>query len=621
MIDNNTRELIQWFDTDKTIAKDIIQNYEVWIEANYKDRISLVGKDIMLDSKPIDINLECAKIAQDMFDDIRIKSKSNIKLVLKALANKNLVLPKDKTEAGEESVSESFLEEYTEINTNIDEELNELISDIDAQEDSEWDIYKKWKKNDCMYIRNKEGDITGVDCCHMNLVEWLANFPLTKHLYYNKVRQSIIYNGHEIQDADLFAILDLCNKYLSKTLSSFNSIKNAVYAYAYRNRENYLYDYIKNLNYVDDGKDYIEIALKDMLNCEDLDEYYDLYYEELKIHAIAYMKRVIMKEELSIPTKFDSVLTLCSKVGGSGKTTFFEKLYDFEGNGNSFCYTVAGSDFAPNNKDFIIQTHKYGCVCIDEVDMRRGLVNSIKGYMSKQKDEFRLPYGYTSCNHIRGFVISATSNNTDFLKDYTTNFERRWMIIHISETIANHKNVNKLFEEGFRDKFWAQIKHIYDTEEVETWIDENTILGQKLKKLQKEYKYYETDNSYQMLDNFLSSDFYFYDKTNDKPSIEELIRQYMYDGDMNEYINIHNGIVSQKKMQDHYIMKPEDRELGPMPFKLDFISAADMNVLKSKLGLDVSPQGIRVHLEPMGWIKKNYSVNGKTMLGYKQIGS
>lgn len=615
MIDDNTKELIEWFDTDKTIAKDIIQNYEVWIEANYKDRLTLVGKDIMVDDKPIDINLECAKIAQAMFDDIRIKSKSNIKIVLKALANKNLTI--SKTDANDDSISETFLEEYTEINSNIDNELSELLTDIDNQEDSEWDTYKKWKKNDCMYIRNKEGDITGVDCCHMNLVEWLANFPLTKHLYYNKVRQSIIYNGHEIQDADLFAILDLCNKYLSKTLSNFNAIKNAVYAYAYRNRENFLYEYIQNLSYDDDGKDYIDIALREMLNCEDLDEYYDLYYEELKIHAIAYIKRVIMKEELSIPTKFDSVLVLCSRAGGSGKTTFFEKLYDFEGNGNGFCYIVAGSDFAPNNKDFIIQTHKYGCVCIDEIDMRRGLVNSVKGYMSKQKDEFRLPYGYTSCNHIRGFVMSATSNNTDFLKDYTTNFERRWMIIHISEILSNHKNVNNWFDKGFRDKFWAQIKHIYDTEEVETWIDENTPLGQKLKKIQKEYKYYETDNSYQMLDNFLGSDFYFYDITNEKPPIEELVKQYMYDGDMNDYIKMHNNIVSQKKMQEHYIMRPEDRELGQMPFKLDFISAADMNVLKSKLGLDVSPQGIRIHLEPMGWIKKNYSVNGKIMLGYK----
>jgi hypothetical protein len=616
MIDNNTKELIQWFDTDKTIAKDIIQNYEVWIEANYKDRLSLVGKDIMLDGKPIDINLECAKIAQDMFDDIRIKSKPNIKIVLKALANKNMQITNK--EGDESNVSDSYIEEYSEISSNIDEGLKDLLSEIDSIDDNEWDAYKRWKKDKCMYIRNKEGDITGVDCCHMNLVEWLANFPLTKHLYYNKVRQSIIYNGHEIQDADLFSILDLCNKYLSKSLSNFNSIKNAVYAYAYRNRDNYLYDYIQKLNYVDDGKDYIDIALRDMLNCEDLDEYYDLYYEELKIHAIAYIKRVIMKEELSIPTKFDSVLVLCSKVGGSGKTTFFEKLYDFEGNGNTFCYTVAGSDFAPNNKDFIIQTHKYGCVCIDEVDMRRGLVNSIKGYMSKQKDEFRLPYGYTSCNHIRGFVISATSNNTDFLKDYTTYFERRWMIIHISETIANHKNVNKWFDEGFRDKFWAQIKHIYDTEEVDTWIDENSPLGQKLKKIQKEYKYYETDNSYQILDNFLDNDFYFYDITNERPSIEELVKQYMYDGDMNEYIKMYNNIIDQKSMQEHYIMRPEDRKLGTMPFKLDFISSADMNVLRSKLGLDVSPQGIRIHLESKGWTKKNYYVNGRQILGYKR---
>lgn len=615
MINEALKEKIEWFDTDHTIGKDCINNYILWIEDKYSTRIKQIKKDIYLDSEKTDLNIIISKISEEIFNDLRIKNKSNIRTVLKSLANKNLEIVKDDLE---NSVTPKYIEEFNEIQQNIDnknEGLSKLLDIIEEIPDDDWDIYKKWKDNDCMYNRDKDGNITGVNCCYANIISWLDNFPLTKNkIEYDSVKMEVSWNNKTIKDSDTHDIIQLFNKYLCRDFSNLKGINDALYGYAIKRKVNNVINYIESLEEWD-GVDYIEKALKEVLCCEEMDKYYDLYYAELKMHGIAFLRRLYNKELYGSPTKYDEILTFASKAQGSGKTTFFERLYKFNDK-TGYCYIVAGCDFKPQEKDFVIQAHKNCCMCLDEVDMKRGLVNSIKGFISRQSDEFRLPYGMNSMKPIRGFVITATSNNTDFLKDYTTRFERRWHIIHVSENKSNNRNVNKAFDEGFGRKFWSQIKHIYNTEpDYETWIEECSKLGNMLSELQQGYKFYDTDDDYIMLDNILNANYAPYAYSKVFLSADDIVEQYKNNDDLFEWINIKNESIKKKQSQDNYIPNPNDRPFNNVVSQLEYIPVNVLNDVIKKLGLNCTPQGIKNHLDNK-WEKKQKKIYNNNYLSY-----
>lgn len=599
MINETLKEKIQWFDTDKTIAKDVIENYDVWIKEKYKDRLKMVNKDILLDGEVCNLTKECAIIAEEMFSDIRIKNRTKIKLCFKALAEENLEIVKNMTEDGK-CLSDKYLEEFNEIQENIDkknEGLSDLLEIIEEIPDNDWDLYKKWKNDGCMYTRDKDGNITSVNCCYSNLIGWLDNFPLTKNkIEYDSIKMEVSWNKKSIKDSDIHDIIQLFNKYLCKDFSNIKSMNDALYGYAIKRKINNVINYIDSLQEWDQT-DYIEKAIKDVLHCEEIDKYYNLYYEELKKHGVAFLRRLYNKEYYGKPTKYDQILTFASKAQGSGKTTFFERLYNFDNN-VGYCYVVAGCDFKPQDKDFVIQAHKNCCMCLDEIDMKRGLVNSVKGFISRQSDEFRLPYGINSMKPVRGFVITATSNNSDFLKDYTTKFERRWHIIHVSENNTNNRIINKEFDAGFDKKFWSQIKHIYNTEpNYETWIEETSELGKLLSELQQGYKFYDTDDDYMMLDDILNKEYSRYAYSDAILSVDDIVEQFKYTGELSSWIKIKNEAIKKKQKQENYIPNPNDRPFKEELEKIDWIPVNTLNDVIKKIGLNCTPQGIKNHLD------------------------
>lgn len=620
MIDETLKDKIQWFDTDKTIAKDVIDNYDIWIKEKYKDRVKQVNKDIILDGEVCNLSKECAIIAEEMFNELRIKNRTKIKLCFKALAEQNLEIIRNMTADGK-SLSEKYLEEFNEVQQNIDKKnecLSELLDIIEEIPDNDWDVYKKWKENDCMYTRDKDGNITGVNCCYANLINWLDHFPLTKNkIEYDSIKMDVSWNKKSIKDSDTHDIVQLLNKYLCKDFSNLRSMNEALYGYAIKKKANNVIAYMNSLQ--DWNKeDYIEMAIKDVLCCEEIDKYYDLYYAELKMHGIAFLRRLYNKELYGTPTKYDQILTFASKAQGSGKTTFFERLYNFQDK-TGYCYVVAGCDFKPQDKDFVIQAHKNCCLCLDEVDMKRGLVNSVKGFISRQSDEFRLPYGMNSMKPVRGFVITATSNNSDFLKDYTTKFERRWHIIHVSENKSNNRNINKAFDEGFGDKLWSQFKWYYENEqEYETWIEESSDLGKKLAELQGGYKFYDTDDDYMMLDSILEKEYANYAYSDSILTSDDIVEQFKYTGNIKEWINVKNESIKKKQQQENYIPNPNDRPFSTTVEKLEWIPVNILNDVLNKLKINCTPQGIKNHLDSK-WKTTNKKYKGVQYWSYIRI--
>jgi predicted P-loop ATPase len=597
MIDESLKSKIIWADKDLNIAANTIENIETYIDYIYGKRLSLKDKEILLDNEYIAFDLLLFKIERNIKTDLNIKNqKKAIKLVIKAVANKNIVI--ETNNEGGSPVSEKYINEFNDIQENIDnkdQELSDIIDIINDIPDNDWDIYKKWKKEECMYIRNKDGVITGVDMCYNNIVSWLDNFPITKNkIKWNNIRNVATIDNKPLTDSMMHQIIQMINKYLSKDFSNLKNLRDAIIGCAVKNRYNRFIDYFNSLNYQDDGVDYIEYTIKNVLCCEEQEKYYDLYYETIKIALLACMKRIYYKELYNKPVKYDTVVTLCGKTGGSGKTTFFEKLFDIDDNGNTYCYVVAGDSFSPKDKDFLERTHQSVCVLLDELSMKRSIITSVKGYITQRSDKFRMSYGYNSEDYIRGFIIVATSNNTDILKDYTTDNERRWSIIKMSEDSDNYKKVNEAFENGLRDKLWAFIKHIYDNEDYDLYFTDKEIEDLE-KNIQRDYKASNNEDYNSIIYDLLEREYGFYD--NDYVDVDLIVNQYK-SNDSYEWCIKHNEefeIKSSKANRDEYIMRYDDR---PIKFygKIDRIQKTVLYNILNKLGFEFTKPSLAAEM-------------------------
>lgn len=505
-------------------------------------------------------------------------------------------------------------------------EFLDIIDNDDNIKEDDWTKFKRWRNEEALWNEDKDGEKTKINECFDNIVGFLENFPKTKgKIKFNKSRNIVEFDGRQIKDGDYHTFINYINKYFIRTFSKIRMIKDAVDNVANKNKYNPWVNYFNNLKYEDDGIDYIDYTIKNVLCCEEQEKYYDLYYETLKIMFIGVMTRIYNKDK-ELPTKYDSVVTFCGENGGSGKTTFFERLFDIENNGNSYCYVVAGDSFKPGDKDFIERTHQCVCLLIDELTMKRSIVTSIKGYITQRDDNFRKSFGYTSEKYFRGFIITATSNNTDILKDYTTDNERRWLIIKMSENSENHVNVNNAFDNGYRDKLWAYVKNIYQNDNVELYFTDKNI--KKLEEdIQRDYKA-SNNADYNIIVNDLLEREYGFIKSFDKIiiNVDYIVEQYKY-GDSKEWVHRHNEEMTEKlknAKEGKYILTPKDNLIVKFG-KINKISKKDLFYILDKLGFEWTKVSLNAEMRYSGrwngWKRGNNAckINGSLINAYWRI--
>jgi predicted P-loop ATPase len=508
-------------------------------------------------------------------------------------------------------------------------ELNDLFSLVDKDNniaESDFKSFLKWKNEEAIWNVDKDGVKTSINKCIANIIGFIEYFPKTKgKIMFNNVRNQIEWNGRQLVDGDIHKVLNLINKYFINDFSNVRMVKDALDNVAFKNKFNPWVDYFNKLQYVDDGIDYIDYTIKNVLCCEEQEKYYSLYYETLKIFYLATMHRIYMKEK-NQSVKFDTVTTICSRLGGSGKGTFFERLFDIEDNGNTYCYVVDSDSFNPASKDFLEASHQCVCLLLDELKMNRAVITAVKGYITKKTDKFRKAYGYVNEDHIRGFCIVAASNNDDILKDYTTDNERRWSIIKISNDSNNYKNVNKAFDSGFRDKLWAFIKHIYDTESFILYMTDDRLI--KLEEdIQRDYKASNNADYNSIVNDFLEREYGFY-TVGERIYIDSdyIVKQYKH-GDSYDWCIRHNEEMNEKLKKSHegnIILQPSDKMITKYG-KIDRISKSQLYEILNKIGFEWTKPSLNAELRYSGkWNglekgKTTCRINGKVENAYWRI--
>ena len=168
-----------------------------------------------------------------------------------------------------------------------------------------------------------------------------------------------------------------------------------------------LRDYLTSL--VWDGKPRVNTLLTDYLGADDT-AYTRAAIRKVLVAAVARVFRPGIK--------FDCMIILAGSQG-IGKSTFWKNL------GLNW-YSDSLNTFEGKEASELLQG--YWVIEVGELaGLNRAEMNTIKGFLSKQEDIYRAPYGRRTVPHPRRCVIVGTTNDAEFLRDKTGN-RRFWPI-------------------------------------------------------------------------------------------------------------------------------------------------------------------------------------------------
>ena len=228
--------------------------------------------------------------------------------------------------------------------------------------------------------------------------------------------------------------------YLEKAyeLTGIQKVQDAVALTVDKNAFHPVRDYLNSA--VWDGEERIESLLIDYLGAED-SEYVKAVTRKMLVAAVSRIFRP--------GCKFDYVLVLVGDQG-KGKSTIIKKL---GGNWYSDSFgTVQGKEaFEQIQGVWLLEMAELA-------GLKKAEMETIKHFISKGEDRYRVAYGRRIDNFPRQCVFFATTNNKDFLRDPTGN--RRFWPVNIDES-SPAKSVFKDLDQYEVDQIWAEAVNLF----------------------------------------------------------------------------------------------------------------------------------------------------------------
>lgn len=308
-----------------------------------------------------------------------------------------------------------------------------------------------------------------------NYITFLNNNPLTKsRIKYNSFLERKEYDNEEYTDFIESKIKralssELC---LTVTKSIFDDAMNNVFL---ENQYNPTLDYLNSLTW--DGKERIETMFIDWLGAKDT----PLTREMTKKWLIAAVKRIFEPG-----CKFDNMIVLKGPQGGGKSTICYRLAHGF--------YNEHINIDEPKNYVEIIS--RSWIVCFDELaGISRKDLSAIKSFLSKQSETVRLAFMHNPQTYKRHCIFIGSTNEENFLRDYTASIERRFWVIEC--TFDNTKNiVGEKFTEDVVNQIWAEAVFNYRNNK-DIFLD---LSSDAIQDLMLEQDKYKISNSDEILD-------------------------------------------------------------------------------------------------------------------------
>lgn len=157
-----------------------------------------------------------------------------------------------------------------------------------------------------------------------------------------------------------------------------------------------------------------------------------------------------VKRALEPGCKFDQVLIIQGPQG-TGKSLMFDRL--------SFGMACNNPDIS--TKDGLQRMHRSWFVIWDElVSLGKKDSNEAKNFISESYDVFRAPYAKSPELRKRHFVFCGTTNDENFLKDYSGKVERRFWVMKATRSQQDNIVFDRFTNEVV-EQVWAEVYMYY----------------------------------------------------------------------------------------------------------------------------------------------------------------
>lgn len=272
-----------------------------------------------------------------------------------------------------------------------------------------------------------------------NTLLFLENYPLYKGKFsFNEWTQTDYFDGKEVDDHLLNSMCEIHDKILG--FSSFDRINQSVSTLCYKNKFNPFKSAIES--YIWDGEERASTLFIDKLGAEDT---------ELNRSLTEKWLYAMIKRLYEPGCAFDNMLIVYDETQGTGKSKIIERLVHCTGVHYGVDNTIT---YDLTNKDIIDKLNKSWIVSIDELSsFLKAEPEKSKTFISCTYDTARLSYARRSQTFYRHCVFYGSSNVEYFLKDYTSDFERRYWILDCNGTPRD----SKWWKENLSDEYLQQI--------------------------------------------------------------------------------------------------------------------------------------------------------------------
>lgn len=298
---------------------------------------------------------------------------------------------------------------------------------------------------------------------------------------FNEFTQRKTYDGHNINDSDEseFRVDIESDIEISQPQKISDGVTSVCIANSYhpfkRILENIYWDQVPRL----------ETAFIKYLGVKDT----PLYRSMTKKWFYGAIKRIY---EPGCP--MDSMIIIHDSTQGTGKSKFFERLVSaFRSVDSSITYGFDSTiNFEPN-RDNIAKMNRALIVLFDEcAGMLKTAPEQMKSFISNTQETVRLAYDKNPCDYLRHCVFAGTTNETSLLKDYTTDFERRFWIM----VAQGERHTSEWWQQNLPDSYilqiWAEAYHLYKTQPKYNY---NTLSGNEENELKEIQQGFKTSNN------------------------------------------------------------------------------------------------------------------------------
>lgn len=317
--------------------------------------------------------------------------------------------------------------------------------------------------HNCLYVLRQDPVFKNAICKN----ELTGRIVVTREMEWKR-------NGETYTDTDE----DNLKLYLEEKygLTSEKKIRSAVNIIANENSFHPIRDLLESL--VWDGKERIRFALRYFLGADEN----DYVAEVMLVHMYAAISRVY-----NPGCKYDICLCLVGPQGG-GKSTFFRFL--------AIQDEWFSDDLLRVDDDNVYRKMQgHWIIELSEINARTSAksIESFKGFISRQKETYKVPYERYPEDRLRQCVLCGTTNDMQFLP-YDISGNRRFAPVPVDPSKAKKHILED--EEESRDyirQMWAEAMYYYNENKGEIDLKYTKETEEFARHLQKEYMPEDSD--------------------------------------------------------------------------------------------------------------------------------